>query len=167
MVKTFLTNYNGGLDNISEDLIFNHESVKVLLTELQILAENLHQPFDVEHFRAVLSQLSDEYEGDSTELGMYILREVSVLKMISGCHLWLGMLSRFHREMSAQDTDGVKWDVEDLSQTHKSRKISQLLRFLISSEMTPTATSSPKKKVTGSRYVAGSYSLIFLFAYSF
>jgi hypothetical protein len=45
------------------------------------------------------------------------------------------MFSRFHREVSAQDPENMKWDVDELSQFHRSRKVVQLLRFLVCCEL--------------------------------
>lgn len=63
------------------------------------------------------------------------------------------MLSRFHKEICTQDAENVKWDSEDLSQFHKSRKIAQLLRYLESCEI--GRIEPERKKHAGSRYVAG------------
>jgi hypothetical protein len=63
------------------------------------------------------------------------------------------MFSRFHKEISAQDPENVKWDVDDLSQFHRSRKISQLLRFLVSSELGKVLQERTKK--AANKFVSG------------
>lgn len=57
------------------------------------------------------------------------------------------MFSRFHREVSAKDSEDLKWDVVDLSQTHKSRRVAQLLRFLVSSELGRISQARRKKSM--------------------
>ena len=63
------------------------------------------------------------------------------------------MFSRYHKEISAQDPENVKWDVDDLSQFHKSRKIAQLLRYLVSCEM--GKVSQERRKKAANQFVAG------------
>lgn len=62
------------------------------------------------------------------------------------------MLSRFHKDISARESGDLKWDVADLSQTHKSRKVAQLLRFLVSSELGRISQARRKKSM---KFVAG------------
>ena len=69
------------------------------------------------------------------------------------------MFSRFHKEISAQDPENVKWDVDDLSQSHRSRKVAQLLRFLVSCELGRVAQ---ERRKTTAKFVAGIFRLFFL-----
>jgi hypothetical protein len=63
------------------------------------------------------------------------------------------MFGRFHKEISAQDPGNIKWDEEDLSQFHKSRKIAQLLNFLVSCEFGKIFEARKKQN----KFVAGTF----------
>jgi hypothetical protein len=49
------------------------DAEKVILIELQQTAEGLGLPFDVERYRNILGQMSNEYDDECMDLGMMSL----------------------------------------------------------------------------------------------
>lgn len=59
-----MANFKRSEEDPAEEFVLDHEKVKALLIELEQIADNLRQPFDVERYNFALNQLADDYEQD-------------------------------------------------------------------------------------------------------
>ena len=70
-MKTFISSFAHSQDHPQEDIAMD-DAGKVILVELQQVAESLGLPFHMERYSTILNQLCSEYDDECVDLGMHL-----------------------------------------------------------------------------------------------
>ena len=70
-LKTFISSFAHSQDHPQEDIAMD-DAGKVILVELQQVAESLGLPFHMERYSTILNQLCSEYDDECVDLGMHL-----------------------------------------------------------------------------------------------